>query len=43
MVNYSFTDIKESFPTIVSMIKAKDIDLRTDIELMNLFCETLPS
>ncbi|KPP96478.1 MAG: flagellar motor stator protein MotA [Bacteroidetes bacterium HLUCCA01] len=39
MVNYSFTDIKESFPTIVSMIKAKDIDLRTDIELMNLFAK----
>lgn len=39
MVNYSFTDIRESFPTITGMIRAKDVDLRTDIELLNLFAK----
>lgn len=39
MVNYSFTDIRESFPTITGMIRAQDVDLRTDIELLNLFAK----
>lgn len=37
MVNYSFENISDSFRTISNMMKARKVDLRTDIELMNLF------
>ena len=37
MINYSWENIQDSFETIVSMMRAKAVDLRTDIELMNLF------
>lgn len=37
MINYSWDDINDSFKTISNMMKARSIDLRTDIELMNLF------
>ena len=37
MINYSWDDISDSFKIISYMMKARKIDLRTDIELMNLF------
>jgi chemotaxis protein MotA len=37
MVNYSFANIKTSFSAILSMMSAKEVDLRTDMELMNMF------
>ena len=37
MVNYSFENIKYSFETIKEMMKAKSVDLRTDLELMRMF------
>lgn len=37
MINFSFEDIKVSFTTIVGMVNAKDVDLRTDLELLGLF------
>jgi len=37
MVNYSWENISDSFSTIASMMRAKTVDLRTDVELMNLF------
>ncbi|MEX0680474.1 MAG: MotA/TolQ/ExbB proton channel family protein [Balneolales bacterium] len=37
LINYSGENITDSFQTIISMIKTKTVDLRTDIELMNLF------
>jgi chemotaxis protein MotA len=37
MVNYSFDNIKTSFSAILSMMSAKEVDLRTDMELMNMF------
>src|SRR5690625_3188377 len=37
MVNFSFEDIKVSFTTIVGMVNAKNVDLRTDMELLGLF------
>jgi chemotaxis protein MotA len=39
MVNYSWENINESFPTMVGMMKNKAVDLRTDIELLNLFAK----
>lgn len=39
MINYSWDHINESFPTIVGMMKNKSVDLRTDIELLNLFAK----
>lgn len=37
MVNYSFDNIKNSFVIIKEMIRAKSVDLRTDMELMRMF------
>ncbi len=37
MINYSWDNISDSFQTIASMMKTKSVDLRTDVELMNLF------
>lgn len=37
MVNYSFENIKTSFKAISSMMGAKEVDLRTDMELLNMF------
>lgn len=37
MVNFSWENISDSFQTIIGMMKAKSVDLRTDVELMNLF------
>jgi len=37
MVNFSWENISDSFQTIASMMRAKAVDLRTDVELMNLF------
>ena len=37
MVNYSFENIKVSFSTIISMMSAKEVDLRTDMELVSMF------
>lgn len=37
MVNYSFENIKDSFAAIVSMMDSKDVDLRTDMELITMF------
>lgn len=37
MVNYSFEDIKTSFTAILSMMGAKEVDLRTDMELLSMF------
>ncbi|MBP3191943.1 motility protein A [Natronogracilivirga saccharolytica] len=37
MVNYSWDNISDSFKTISSMMKARTVDLRTDVELMNMF------
>ncbi|MDI6402766.1 MotA/TolQ/ExbB proton channel family protein, partial [Balneolaceae bacterium ANBcel3] len=37
MVNYSWDNISDSFLTIRGMMKTRAVDLRTDIELMNLF------
>lgn len=37
MINFSFENIKESFQTIMSMMSVSSIDLRTDMELMNMF------
>ena len=37
MINFSFENIKISFTTIIGMVSAKDVDLRTDMELLGLF------
>lgn len=37
MVNYSFENIKDSFAAITSMMGAKGVDLRTDMELLSMF------
>jgi chemotaxis protein MotA len=37
MVNYSFSNIKDSFTAISSMMGAKEVDLRTDMELLSMF------
>lgn len=37
MVNYSFENIKDSFSAITSMMGAKAVDLRTDMELLSMF------
>lgn len=37
MVNYSFENIKTSFEAILSMMGAKEVDLRTDMELLSMF------
>lgn len=37
MVNYSFENIKDSFAAITSMMGAKEVDLRTDMELLSMF------
>lgn len=37
MVNYSFENIKDSFAAISSMMGAKEVDLRTDMELLSMF------
>jgi len=37
MVNYSFSNIKDSFSAITSMMGAKEVDLRTDMELLSMF------
>ena len=37
MVNFSWENIRDSFQTILSMMRGKEVDLRTDVELMNLF------
>lgn len=37
MVNYSFEDIRTSFTAILGMMGAKDVDLRTDMELLSMF------
>lgn len=37
MINYSFDNIKDSFSTITSLMNVKSIDLRTDMEVMNMF------
>lgn len=37
MINFSWENIQDSFETISSMMKARSVDLRTDVELMNLF------
>jgi chemotaxis protein MotA len=37
MVNYSFSNIKDSFTAITSMMGAKEVDLRTDMELLSMF------
>jgi chemotaxis protein MotA len=37
MVNYSFENIKTSFKAISSMMGAKEVDLRTDMELLSMF------
>ncbi|MDG5766742.1 MotA/TolQ/ExbB proton channel family protein [Balneolales bacterium ANBcel1] len=37
MVNYSWENISDSFQVITNMMRAKAVDLRTDVELMNLF------
>lgn len=37
MVNYSFDNIKSSFAAITSMMGAKEVDLRTDMELLSMF------
>lgn len=37
MVNYSFENIKDSFAAITSMMGAKEVDLRTDMELVSMF------
>jgi len=37
MVNYSFEDIKTSFTAILGMMGAKEVDLRTDMELLSMF------
>jgi chemotaxis protein MotA len=37
MMNYSFSNIKDSFSAITSMMGAKEVDLRTDMELLSMF------
>lgn len=37
MVNFSLENIKDSFSTISEMMGASEVDLRTDMELMNMF------
>ncbi len=37
MINYSFDNIKNSFSTIISLMKVHAIDLRTDMEVMSMF------
>jgi len=37
MVNYSFENIKTSFTAILGMMGAKEVDLRTDMELLSMF------
>jgi len=37
MVNYSFQNIKDSFQTMISLMGTKEIDLRTDMELLSMF------
>jgi chemotaxis protein MotA len=39
MVNYSYENIQYSFKTIVRMMGAKSVDLRTDMELMRMFAK----
>ncbi|REL38675.1 motility protein A [Rhodohalobacter sp. SW132] len=43
MINYSFENIKTSFAAILSMIGAKDVDLRTDMELLSMFARRVRS
>lgn len=43
MVNFSFEDIKESFKTIIGMVRTKGVDLRTDMELMGMFSRRVRS
>lgn len=37
MINYSYENIKDSFAAITSMMGAKSVDLRTDMELLSMF------
>ncbi|MCC5914333.1 MAG: MotA/TolQ/ExbB proton channel family protein [Balneolaceae bacterium] len=37
MVNYSFENIKDSFSAISSMMGTRELDLRTDMELLSMF------
>lgn len=37
MVNFSFENIKDSFKTMSSLMSAKPVDLRTDMELISMF------
>lgn len=37
MVNYSLKNIKSSFETIIGMMNAQSVDLRTDMELLSMF------
>ena len=39
LVNYSYENIKHSFKTIIRMMGAKSVDLRTDMELMRMFAK----
>ncbi len=43
MVNYSFDNIKDSFKAISSMMGAKSVDLRTDMELLSMFARRVRS
>lgn len=37
MINYSFENIKISFTTMLQLMRVANVDLRTDMELMNMF------
>lgn len=37
IVNYSFDDLKNTFVSLLDNLKNSDMDLRTDIELINMF------
>lgn len=43
MVNFSFENIKDSFAAIQSMMSAKAVDLRTDMELLGMFARRIRS
>jgi len=37
VVNYSFQDLKNTFASLLDNLKNSEMDLRTDIELINMF------
>lgn len=43
MINFSFDNIKDSFVTVSGMMSARSVDLRTNLELLNMFARRVRS